>query len=111
MHRLDGHGSTPFCLASCHGQLDVVKFLLEKDYALNLELRNLDGQTALYQAACRGNLEVEFLVTNGANVDAVNNKGFSPLLGVLDWDRYETAVFLIEQGSDAECFRWILRSL
>jgi ankyrin repeat protein len=101
IQHLDASGSTPFLLAAYHGQLNVVKYLFEKDHTLNLEFRNREEQTALWNAARQGHMAVvEFLVTNGANVNAVGENGSSPLLGALGWDRHEIARFLIKHGAD-----------
>lgn len=63
-------GDTPLILAARFGHEHVVSFLLEN--GSNIELRNIDGKTALHDAAQHGNLQcLEVLLESGAMVDAL----------------------------------------
>jgi ankyrin repeat protein len=57
------------------GMLAGVKFLVEQLHA-DVNARDADGNTALHNAASRGDNEmIEYLVSKGADVTAVNRKG------------------------------------
>ena len=61
---------TPLILASRYGHASVASFLLENGGII--EHRNIDGKTALHDAAQNGNLKsVELLLAAGAEVDAL----------------------------------------
>jgi ankyrin repeat protein len=64
------------------------------------------GQTALHMAAFYGKTEaVEWLLEEGANVNALDSEGNPPILdammgGLLIYDRLDIATLLIENGAD-----------
>lgn len=63
-------GDTVLHYASRHGQLDLLKFLVEKGF--NLELGNFDGKRALHEAAQHGQLDcVKFILSCDVSVDSL----------------------------------------
>ena len=61
---------TPLILASRYGHVSVASLLLEN--GSNVEHHNIDGKTALHDAAQNGNLEcLEVLLMAGAHVNAL----------------------------------------
>lgn len=65
------NGDTPLLTAARYGQLRVLETLHE-EYGVPLEHTNVDGKTALHEAAQGGHLEcVNFLIRVGANVDSL----------------------------------------
>lgn len=65
------HGDTAFLVAARHGHVTILG-TLHKDYGTALEQRNLDGKTALHEAAQNGQTNcVEYLIREGAEVDAL----------------------------------------
>jgi ankyrin repeat protein len=74
----------------------------------DLDVRNADGSTLLMIAAASGNLlMVEWLVSNGANVNARDARGWTPLMksvynADLDCGFPGVGQFLIDHGADVE---------
>lgn len=65
--------------AAADGDVDALREELAKDASL-IAAKNKDGWTPLHSAAYQGQTEaVEFLVSAGANVNAVCNDGDTPL--------------------------------
>lgn len=79
-------GGSLLALAAVVGEVDAVKFLLEKGARANS--KSDDGNTPLHGAAFFGRVEVvELLIEAGAKLDAKNDKGETPIDGVSgDWN-------------------------
>ena len=74
--------------ASSHGQVDVVRRLLEG--GANVDAKEEDGSTPLHIAAEMGHLEVLAYLEaqGGGNIEAANNAGETPLqLAIQHWPR------------------------
>ena len=86
------------------GMLAAVKYLVEETGA-DVNLRDHEGNTAIHHAAARGDLEmIEYLVSKGADVKAVNREGQTtvdmangPVQRVQPWP--ETVKFLESRGA------------
>jgi hypothetical protein len=75
VNAVDRGGHTAFTIASQHGLVDNMTALLE-DESINISLATTDGRTALILAATGGHQDaVEFLLLNGANIDASTTNG------------------------------------
>ena len=62
-----------------------------------------DGETALHRAAARGHLSaVNLLVDHGANVNAVDEQGATPLLAATYSSHKEVVVFLLQRGATVD---------
>lgn len=73
---------TPLMLAAKEGDLEVVKFLLSRNAAVNAT--DDSGDTALMYAAREGNLPlVTLLLKHNANAAAINRLGRTPLIHML----------------------------
>lgn len=65
------HGDTPLLVAARHGHVTILKFLAD-ERNVSLSQSNVDGKTALHEAACSEQLEaVEFLCKRNVNVDCL----------------------------------------
>ena len=74
---LEPNGSTPLIVAAMFGQTDLVRFLIEREAAL--DIRNNDGATALHVAALFGHPQaVRLLLDAGADREVQNNDGLTP---------------------------------
>jgi len=86
------------------GMLAAVKYLVE-ELGTDVNLRDHEGNTAIHHAAARGDLEmIEYLVSKGADVKAVNREGQTtvdmangPVQRVQPWP--ETVKFLESRGA------------
>ena len=87
-------GATPLYTAVEEGHFDIVKLLIENkaninkcpsgDWASHLSINN---QSPLLLACIKNNTEIaEYLISNGANVNLVNDRGSSPLLAVCQYN-------------------------
>lgn len=103
MRELDAHwGWPPLHLAAHHGHLPIVRLLLEHGAPLEARALNSIGNTALGAAVWGEQLEVvRHLVAAGADLDAVNHFGQSPLHRAVRRGAVEIAAFLRQSGADA----------
>ncbi|CAG8432931.1 6077_t:CDS:2 [Diversispora eburnea] len=73
-------GKTPLMAASSHNCPDVVSYLCSIG-TMNVDLQDIEGETALYQAAAAGNAEiVEILIKSHAYVEIGNKENITPLI-------------------------------
>jgi ankyrin repeat protein len=82
------------------GNLDVVKFLIEK--GLDVRARSKSGWTALFSASAGGNLDVvKFLVEEGLDAKARDKIGGTVLMAAaLSGNNPEVVRLLIDKGAD-----------
>eukprot|EP01127_Copromyxa_protea_P001593 TRINITY_DN11550_c0_g1_i1.p1 TRINITY_DN11550_c0_g1~~TRINITY_DN11550_c0_g1_i1.p1 ORF type:complete len:389 (-),score=101.27 TRINITY_DN11550_c0_g1_i1:192-1337(-) len=77
LHHPDSEGATPLHYASLNGNLELVKFLLEKKSKMLLDF---NGETPLHLACLNGHaLVVSALLKAGAEVNVLSSSGDSPL--------------------------------
>ena len=90
-------GETPLMMASIEGELPVVKTLvLDKKVDVNKT-----GWTPLHYACSTGKLEVaQFLVANGAKVNALSPSETTPLMMAVSSGNDELIKFLLDKGAD-----------
>jgi ankyrin repeat protein len=96
----DRLGCTPFIKACHHGDVRIVRFLLEaKSDPFVLDH---DGFTALHAAAQRGHLPtLKYLVHGvGLSLDAQNPKGYTPIMCALRFAQTKAVKWLAAQGAD-----------
>ncbi len=85
--------------ASAHGQLEIVRSLLDRGSDIN----EMDSRrtTALHSASFRGKLEVaKLLIERGAYVNSRNQGGSTPLQYATMHGNLEVARFLLDHGAD-----------
>ncbi|KAH7041432.1 ankyrin repeat-containing domain protein [Microdochium trichocladiopsis] len=113
---LFAHGQTarpPLAEAAHKGRLDIARLLVRSQDESNsattarssrralLDQRGGDGRTALHHAAERGHGEmVDFLVSQGARVNARDLDGMTPLLGAVLRAHLAIVHALLEAGGD-----------
>lgn len=93
----NNNGETPLMIASIDGDLSVVKTLvIQKKASMNPV-----GWTPLHYAATRGNLEVaQFLITNGAVVNALSPSHTTPLMMAVQSGNDALVKLLLDNGAD-----------
>jgi len=80
--------------------LRVVRLLLAKD--VDIELRDAEGETALHQAAGKGQDDVvRLLLNSGAEVSGRKNDGSIALHLAARWGHESTVRLLLERGANA----------
>jgi ankyrin repeat protein len=93
-------GFFPLGLAAFFGQEDAVKLLLARGADPNFAARNPMKVRAIHAAAASGSLAiVEALVGSGADVDATQEKGFTPLHEAALTGKLELARLLLDHGA------------
>ncbi|RUS90932.1 hypothetical protein EGW08_001329 [Elysia chlorotica] len=86
--------------ASEYNKLDVVQDILCHDPKLVMS-RDADLYTPLHRASYNNHLEMaEFLLANGAEVNACTSDGWQPLHSAARWNSVDTAQSLIHAGAD-----------
>ena len=75
----DDEGVSIFDLAITYGNLEIVKYILDKGIDVNITRRR-SSFTSLMAAACYGRVEIaKLLLENGANQKAQDLKGFTAI--------------------------------
>jgi uncharacterized protein len=86
-------------VASAHGQLAIVKFLLEKGMDINANGGTFKSG-AINEAAFRGHLDiVKYLCEKGAKFD-LDSFNSNPLISAIYNNHLDVAIFLIDNGID-----------
>ncbi|XP_065845260.1 uncharacterized protein [Oscarella lobularis] len=77
--------------ASCHGHLAIVKRLVQLGFHVN--------NNALQHACWKNEIEIaEYLLSVGADIEALNNWGRTPFLEAINWGNEKIMNFLIRKG-------------
>jgi len=96
----DAKGITPLMKAAKVGRLDLVMCLATEGNA-DLDYQNEEKNTALNEAAFKGNAEiVKFLLENGASCDVPNNLGKTPLHRAVSASKAPIVKLLLEHGAN-----------
>jgi ankyrin repeat protein len=84
---------TPFDWAVCYGHSDVADLLLKRGAKM--------PPTILHDAITYADLDmVKFLIERKAQINAVDNKGWTPLHVAMDWGKKPIADYLVAHGAD-----------
>ena len=71
------------------------------DWHAGLEVRNINGSTALHYASSHGRTDyVRELIARGADVNAATNNGITPLMAASWFNRIDTVRLLLIAGAD-----------
>jgi ankyrin repeat protein len=88
--------------AAEQGFLDTVKTLIESNPQL-INFSDEGGYTPLHKAAYNNQVEVlNYLITKGADLNAVSNSGSTPMHGAAFYGHAEAARALIENGAEID---------
>ncbi len=92
----NSRGETAAMLAALHGNLDIVRLLVEKGAAVNRP-----GWTPLHYAAISGNVDLlRYLLDRSAYIDAQSPNRSTPLMMAARQDRIDAVHLLVEAGAD-----------
>lgn len=95
-------GITSLMSAVASNDINGVKFFAKAGPA-SINQKNFGGATALHIAAREGNLEIaKILIENGANVNAVDNEGWTPLMRSSLAANKEIVDLLLSKNTQAE---------
>ena len=96
-------GFYPLGLASFYGHEEAAKLLLAKGADPNLAARNAMKVRAIHAACASGSLSiVRALLEAGADVNALQEKGFTPLHEAAATGKLELLRILLDHGANAE---------
>jgi ankyrin repeat protein len=99
----DNYGYTPLHVAAVNNKVDIIALLLAAE-GINIDIRNQQNMTPLHAAAEGGSKQViELLLNRGADVNAVDNSGQTPLHIVLIMNEHgleEIVKLLFARGAD-----------
>ncbi|MDH5744262.1 MAG: ankyrin repeat domain-containing protein [Candidatus Aminicenantes bacterium] len=85
-----------------NGDLTKVKTLISNNKEL-INMKSEKGLTPLHLAVQNGSQEiVEFLISQGADINAKDSEGNTPLLTALAFKKTDTAKFLLSKGADVK---------
>jgi ankyrin repeat protein len=94
-------GFSPLGLAAFFGRLDAVQLLLQRGAQVNQPSNNPQKVTPLHSAVAGQHLEIaRALLDAGAEVNAVQEGGFTPLMSAAQNGQVELVRFLLERGAD-----------
>jgi ankyrin repeat protein len=99
----DNNGWTPLMCAAENGHLMAIQALLSAP-GIDIDAKSPDGDAALILAAQNGNDEaVKALINKGANVNAANNNGWTPLMSAAQHGHLTTIQILLSaKGIDID---------
>jgi ankyrin repeat protein len=98
---LEGDREFNLIRAADNGQLEIVKFLVER--GVNVDATTVDEVTPLMYASQNGYTEIiEFLISKGADVNATPYNDVTPLIGAVRTGHYESVKMLLEAGAKVD---------
>lgn len=94
------NGHTPLHFVAFTGAAEVARVLLDRQN-VDIHLRAADGKTPLHIAAERGHCTVlKMLIDKGANVNACDSLGETPLFGAIRGNHKNAADLLLRSNAD-----------
>lgn len=94
------HGLTPLMRASLLGRYDLAEELL--DLGVNIHLRNMDGNNALWLACVSDNVKlVQLLIDFGIDINNCNDTGATTLMYTASSGKAHLTKILLDAGADA----------
>jgi len=100
LHQYDREGHTPLHWASLGGHSHVVRFFIECQAPIDMPARNELGSQPIHWAASSGHVPVvDLLLEAGAQIDAMDNKGCSPLIISSQYGQTNMTGYLLGRGA------------
>ncbi len=93
-------GTTAIYSARLQGKTDMVDVLIESGAESSLQINPELNNDLFLNAERFNNEKVKSLINDGADVNAVNEKGMTPLMVAVEKDNYELAKLLITRGAE-----------
>jgi ankyrin repeat protein len=94
----DSRGDKPLRIAIQKGNIEIVKYLLDK--GASLEVADSHGNTPLHIAVGVKNIEiVKYLLDKRANLEAAGPNGKPPLYTAIEMGNIETVKYLLDRGA------------
>jgi ankyrin repeat protein len=98
---LEGNREFNLIRAADNGQLEIVKFLVER--GVDVDATTVDGVTPLMYASQNGYTEImEYLISKGADVNAKPYNQVTSLIGAVRTGHYEAVKILLEAGAKVD---------
>lgn len=95
------HGNSTLMKAAREGRSEIVAELIEA--GADLEIKNVDGNTALWNACFGQNYQcVELLVKAGIQLDSANDNDVTALMYSASAGKEDMVRLLVEHGADKE---------
>ena len=91
-------GKTALIMAARTKNYKLIEFLLSK--GSNVNKQDEDGDSALHLVIPCSNQLVELLIDHGADIDAVNDSGFTPLMIAYSKSNLGNAFTLVQAGAE-----------
>lgn len=101
LNAFDSDDFSPLFLAVWLGEIEVAKFLIDNGADVNL-VRN-DGATPIYLSP-NGEM-INFLISQGANLEHTSPYGFTPLTLAIYYQRIRIAEHLVKMGADVNVMK------
>ena len=102
LNEFDKNGYTPMHWAVYEGSLEIAKYLIDNN-AIFDSTSNTSNQSPVHWACAKGRMEmVALLVEKGANVNARDCKGYSPLITASQYGNAALVTYLISRGADLD---------
>ena len=97
---VDQNRDTPVHIAAAYGHLDIVKYLIEEQN-IPVYIKGDNDRTPLHYAAAYGHdTIISYLLSKGADVNAINSVGESPLINASHWGLLSTVKLLLSNGAN-----------
>jgi len=99
INKVGKHGNSALMKAVREARADIAKEILDTDP--NLEITNVDGNTALWNACFGQDYKcVELLVKAGINLDTMNDNGVTALMYSASAGKEDMVKLLLEAGAN-----------
>lgn len=97
-------GMLPIHVAAFVGNVEIGRRLIDLDADVNARQLSVDstpGRTPLHWCGQEGHVEfARLLIENSAEIDPVDEDGFTPIRNTIGEGHYELFMFFLDQGSD-----------